>query len=78
VLAGAFVALQPRVAQFLKADFCLDHGGSYDYVRGQCDHKKNHPYIAWEKRSHNPLPVLMAGGLVVGGLIVVFFAEWPR
>ena len=51
MLAGAFVALRPRVAELLTASSCFDQGGSYDYGRGQCDHEKSHPFIPWHKRS---------------------------
>jgi hypothetical protein len=78
VLAGIFVALRPRVAEFLTVSSCLDHGGSYDYARWNCDHVKNHPYIPWSKRSHDDGPVLAGGGLVFGGLVVLVLGEWTR
>lgn len=31
-----------------KIDACLDHGGSFDYEKCECDFKKNHEY----KESH--------------------------
>jgi hypothetical protein len=78
VLAGACVALRPRVAEFVTVSSCLDHGGSYDYVRGDCDHVKNHSYIPWSKRSHGDRPVLVGGGLVVGGCVVLVLGQWRR
>lgn len=76
ILAGVFVALRPRAAEFFTVGSCLDHGGSYDYVRGECDHAKNHPYIPWSKRSHSDGTVLAGGGLVLGGLVVLALAQW--
>lgn len=32
-----------------KIDACLDHGGSFDYVKCECDFKENHEY----KESHS-------------------------
>lgn len=75
-LSGAFVALWPRVAEFITVSSCLDHGGSYDYVRGVCDRMKNHPYIPWLKRSHHDSPALMGGGLVVVGFVVLVIGQW--
>lgn len=78
MLAGAFVALRPRVEELLTASSCLDQGGSYDYGHGQCDHEKSHPFIPWHKRSLHDRSVLVGGGLVVGGFLVVFLRQWPR
>ena len=71
MVAGAFVALRPRVVEFLAVDSCLDHGGSYDYVRRECDHVKNHPYVAWSTRSHGDASLFTGGSLVAAGLVVL-------
>jgi hypothetical protein len=75
MVAGVFVVVRPRMAQFLAADRCLDHGGSYDYARGECDRVKNHPYIPWSKRPHDGMPAYAGGGLVVGGLVVLLLGR---
>jgi hypothetical protein len=78
MLAGAFVALQPRVAEWLTVSSCLDQGGSYNYQRGLCDREKSHPYIPWGQRSHHDRSVPMGAALVIGGFIVVFVGPWHR
>ncbi len=78
MLAGAFVALRPRVEELLTASSSLDQCGSYDYGHGQCDHEKSHPFIPWDKRSHHDRSVPMGGALVVGGFLVVFVGQWQR
>jgi len=47
VTIGVLVTLRPRLSEFLVVESCLDHGGSYDYAKGWCDHAKNHPYVPW-------------------------------
>lgn len=38
------------VQDFVRVDDCLDSGGSYDYVRGVCDHAVAHQYIPFLAR----------------------------
>jgi hypothetical protein len=40
----AVILLWPSASEFFAVDSCLDTGGSFDYVTGQCDHTNNHPY----------------------------------
>jgi hypothetical protein len=76
--AGAAVlSLVPIVAmwlqEFLAVDACLDRGGSFNYVAGQCDLIESHAYVAFSAR-HGlaiALSVVAAAILSVGFLVLV-------
>jgi drug/metabolite transporter (DMT)-like permease len=70
VAVGIVLALRPRISEFLVVDSCLDHGGSYDYATGSCDHAKNYPYVPWSARSHGDTPMLQGLAFVLGGALV--------
>jgi hypothetical protein len=54
-------------------DSCLDHGGSYDYAMGSCDHAESHPYVPWSARSHGDAPMLQGLAFVLGGALAFAF-----
>jgi hypothetical protein len=35
------------IAEASALDACLDHGGSFDYVAGSCDHETTHPSVSF-------------------------------
>ena len=72
VVLAAFLAAMPLAAIYLteanSVDSCLDGGGSYDYTLGTCDHKVNHPYVAFAERRPTllmatPVAMVAAGTL---------------
>jgi hypothetical protein len=44
-LAVAAFATWPLIKQFVAIDACLDAGGSYDSIQGQCSMNTSHPYV---------------------------------
>jgi hypothetical protein len=53
-------------------DSCLDGGGSYDYTLGTCDHKVNHPYVAFAERRPKLLMATPFAMVAAGTLTAIF------
>jgi hypothetical protein len=71
------------VSEFVAVDRCLDSGGSYDYVRGECDDRENHPYIPFRERHELvaawwPWLLLASSAAVVAGVIFARSAARPN
>jgi hypothetical protein len=84
VIAGTITLAMPRVSEFLAVDACLDEGGSYDHVKGECDYMNNHPYPPGSPRRPLPAaspagkPLVAAGALLLLGAIVVVVRDRTR
>jgi hypothetical protein len=61
LLIAAAILIWPNVSTFFASDACLDSGGSYDYVAGQCDHSINHPFLPFYRTWTFWLSAIAAG-----------------
>jgi hypothetical protein len=46
----SILVASPYLKESFAVDRCLDHGGSYDYLRQLCDYQNDHAYLAWYER----------------------------
>ncbi len=77
---AALLSLLPIFAiwlqEFLAVDACLDRGGSFNYVAGQCDLIENHTYVAFSARHGLAVALsVVAAALLSAGFLVLVAAE---
>lgn len=64
----------PPLATFFKVDSCLDAGGSFNYVTGECDFETNQPYGP----ADNTLRLRAAATLALIGSAITIFGRYRR
>jgi len=70
ILMPALLLVVTYAKEFISVDKCLDAGGSYNYMAGECDIVSSHPVIPFnERHSFLYMAGILSGITGAAGLI---------